>query len=177
MPRHRLFFGLQPPAPVLASLRAAAAQLQADGGPGGRSLPPEKLHLTLAFLGDFDDEGALRRALEAGAQVEASGFDFTLDQATSWGARQPLWVFTGVAAPFADLHASLLRCLHAQGLHADDEARAFVPHVTWLRNARQRLARTAIAPIAWPARDFVLYDSREGQYDVLARWPLGDDLA
>jgi 2'-5' RNA ligase len=176
MPRHRLFFALQPPATVLASLLAAVAQVQAERGPGGRPVPPDKLHLTLAFLGDCDDD-ASRRALEAGAMVEAPAFIFTLDQATSFAARQPPWVFTAAAGPFAGLRSSLLRNLHAQGLHADDEGRDFVPHVTWRRNARQRLAPTAIAPVPWPARDFVLYDSREGLYDVLARWPLGDDLA
>jgi 2'-5' RNA ligase len=177
MPRHRLFFGLQPPAPVLAQLLAAAARVQAQSAPGGRPVPREKLHLTLAFLGDFDDEDAVRRACDAGAQVEASGFDFILDQATSFGTRQPLWVFAGDAAPFAKLHAGLLRCLNAQDLHAHDEPRVFLPHVTWLRHARGRLPRMQIAPIAWPAREFVLYDSRQGQYHVLARWPLGDDLA
>ena len=172
MAAHRLFFGLQPPPPVLARLQQAAARLQADRVPGGRPVPAEKLHLTLAFLGDVEGEDVLRRAFDAGACVAAPGFDFRLDHALSFGGRQPPWVFAGASAPFAALQDSLQRCLHVQGLHARDEARAFVPHVTWLRNARARLPRTDISPIAWSAGELALYDSRDGNYAVLERWPL-----
>jgi len=172
MSRHRLFFGLQPPAPVLAQLLAAAAQVQAAHAPGGRATPAEKLHLTLAFLGDFEEGDAVRHALTAGGRLDATRFDFVLDRVQSLGGRQPLWVFAGDGAAFAPLHASLVQCLHALGVPAQDEARAFLPHLTWLRNARMRLPPTPIAPIAWPARDFLLYDSRGGHYEVLGRWPL-----
>jgi len=172
MSEHRLFVGLQPTLPVLGQLRQAGEALQAELAPGGRRVPAEKLHLTLAFLGDFHGEDAVRRALAAGALVDESRIEFELDHAASLGARQPLWVFTGASPPFERLHAGLLRGLHAHGLRPQDEARAFLPHVTWLRNARKRLARTVIAPIAWSAREFVLYDSCRGKYEVLARWPL-----
>ena len=166
MARHRLFLALTPPAPVLAQITRQAEALPADG----KATPPEKLHLTLAFLGDADPAAAAQAG--AGAAARIAPFDFALDEADSFAGG--VWFLRAPAAPFAALLAALFDALHAAGLHAHDASRAFVPHLTLRRRAAARLPRRAIAPIGWPARELRLYDSdlATGRYALRGRWPL-----
>ena len=173
---HRLFFALAPTPELVAHIEAAALALGATGA-GGRRTRADKLHVTLAFLGDFHaDSDALARALAVGAEVAAcvGGFDFALDHAFSFPGARPLWLLGGEAAPFATLHAQLLAALAGAGFQLRDAKRAFVPHVTLLRDARKALPHTPITPIDWRARELALYDSdlATGAYRILARWPL-----
>ena len=165
---HRLFFALSPGAAMRARIHAAANALPMGDG---RRTAAEKLHLTLAFLGDASPAPAI----EAGARAAASSvaFDFALDEIDSFPGGT--WILRAPAEPFAPLVSALLRELHANGLRAHDEARAFIPHVTVRRRASTRLARTPIEAVAWPARQLRLYDSdlSSGAYQLLGEWPLG----
>jgi 2'-5' RNA ligase len=175
-PRHRLFFALVPPPAVLSDIERIAADLQQRYAARGRAIRPEQLHLTLAFLGNFDDADAAERARQAGTQaaVDTQAFDVVLDRADSFPGTRPLWFLTGDAAPILPLQSRLLAALHAAGFEPKDAGRVYVPHLTLLRNAHARLPPTPIAPIAWTAREFVLIDSRSAgqRYLVLQRWPL-----
>jgi 2'-5' RNA ligase len=176
-PRHRLFFALVPPPAVVAAITQVADDLRQHAA-RGRPTRPEQLHLTLAFLGDFTEADAPRRALEAGAQaaVDARPFEVVLDRLDSFPGARPPWFLTGDAAPILPLQSRLLAALHAAGFRPKDAGRVFVPHVTLLRNAHGPLPPTPISPIAWPVRDFVLIDSGSAGrgYVTLQRWPLGD---
>ena len=175
---HRLFFALAPTPAVLAEIEAAAEALGVPAA-GGRRTRAEKLHLTLAFLGDFDAAAgtrAISQALLAGARAAANvlSFDFVLDQAFSFAGARPLWLLGGEAAPFKPLHVELMFALAAQQLVPRDAGRPFQPHVTLLRDARAPLPRTSIEPIHWRARELALFDSQlaTGRYDIVERWPL-----
>jgi 2'-5' RNA ligase len=163
---HRLFFALAPTPAVLAEIESAAETLGVPAA-GGRRTRPEKLHLTMAFLGDFDaaaGTSAISQALVAGAHTAGNvlAFDFVLDQAFSFSGARPLWLLGGEAAPFKPLHVELMFALAARQLVPRDAGRPFLPHVTLLRDARAAaahvdrshpLARERACPVRQPARD------------------------
>ena len=168
MAGHRLFFALAPPPAVCAQLERAAKALS----PSPRVTAGEHLQVTLAFLGDFPEASdAPARAMAAAGRTRGESFALVIDQAASFG---PTW-FLGSSSPpveLAALHASLAAELAREGFAL--ERRAFHPHVTFLRKAGSALPATPIAPIAWRAEHFQLYDSQPGErrYLELGRWPL-----
>ena len=174
MSAHRLFFALTPTDATRARIEACAATLPAAAG---RSTRADKLHLTLVFLGDVDPGLAQGAGENAAAKVQ--GFDFALEESDSFHGGT--WILRAPAAKFAPLLDALRSELRAAGLHAPDEHRDFVPHVTLRRRATARLPRAPIAPIPWPARRLCLYDSDlgTGRYTRLGAWPLqaADDVS
>jgi 2'-5' RNA ligase len=171
MPKHRLFFALTPAAPERNRLSAAAQRVTAAQRAPGRPTSAAQLHLTLAFLGEFEDDEAIARANAAGARVRAAPFTVRIDQAGSFG---PTWYLESAAPPpeLAALEAALRAELVQAGF--TPEARAFHPHLTFQRKAEHALPPTRIAPIRWPVESFTLFDSipNERRYLSLATWPL-----
>lgn len=166
----RVFLALEPPDELRARLGALADLAQAHCG--GRRVPDESLHLTLAFLGEV--EAARAEALAAWLQSESpAGGEWRLDR---WGAfRRPGIVWVGSKAPdpaLGTLQTRLWDGLEALG-HGGRPTR-FVPHVTLLRRAR-RLSIEALPPVelAWRWRRLTLLRSftlEDGpRYEVLAR--------
>ena len=167
----RLFFALWPDEPAAEKLAALAAELAglADGKPVAR----QKIHLTLAFLGDVD-ESALAAAMQAPAGLEAAPFEVVLDQVGSFRGARVAWAGCAEPSPaLAGLQARLARRLHALGFALDD--RPFTAHVTLARKVRRALGRRPAEPIAWRATEFALVRSElgKGSYTTLAGWKLG----
>jgi len=167
----RLFYALWPTPAVRAALADAAAAFDLRDS---RAVPPDNLHLTLAFLGAVDDGrcAALRRA--PGLPVPC--FTLCFDRGGWWRASRVAWT-APLAWPAAldDLAAGLVRSAGAVGLECDP--RPFQPHVTLARGvARAPRIHGAIA-VTWPVTDYALVASvgaPEGaRYEVLERWPLG----
>nr|WP_205743620.1 RNA 2',3'-cyclic phosphodiesterase [Halomonas alimentaria] len=161
---------LEPPPALRARLGALADLAQAQCG--GRRVPDESLHLTLAFLGEV--ETARAETLIEWLQGEApQGGEWRLDR---WGTfRRPGIVWVGGSTPdpaLAALQARLWDGLEALG-HGGPPTR-FVPHITLLRRAR-RLSIEALPPVdlTWRwrrltlLRSFTLDDGP--RYEVLAR--------
>lgn len=154
----RLFIALWPPPALAAALHARGAQALA--GTDARREAPERLHLTLHFLGRVPrhDLPALRAAL----CLPFTPFELRLGACTRW----PSGVV--VAEPLSSppallaLHAALAQTLAALGLPT--EARAFRPHVTLARrHAEPRLdGPAAAAPLRWRVRRYVLVESLPG---------------
>ena len=171
MAKHRLFFALSPAPAERRRLVQAAARIAAVQRAPGRPTPAAHLHLTLAFLGDCEDDDAVVRARQAGERVRATPFVLPIDQAASFG---PTW-FLGSVAPPPEL-AALQAALGSELAHAGFtlETREFHPHLTIQRKAEHALAPTRIAPIRWPVASFTLFESfpNERRYLQLASWPL-----
>jgi 2'-5' RNA ligase len=181
--RQRLFFALWP-TPALAERLAALAET-CQASCGGRTMRRETLHLTLAFIGELEEARlpALRAAVAAlfAADRAASAqpalppaFTLHLDQLGYWPHNHILW--TGCSAPGAAvmaLAAALAAALQAAGFAL--EARAFLPHVTLLRNA-QTAALPAMPLLPWPAHEVLLVRSDlsagHAAYEVIDRWAL-----
>jgi len=171
--RLRLFCGLRLPDDRLRQV--AAWQLREL--PRGRIVPPENLHLTLAFLGSqaAADAPAVARALEDAAR-EASGLCFRLH---GYRETRSVGMLTfddehGRGAAFAGRLGSLLEAL---GLYRP-EGRPWLPHLTVLRfRERPRLSPELPALGEVSPSDAAVFISRlrrdGAQYEVFEAVPLG----
>ena len=169
--RARVFFALWPDMEVRDALTAVAQECKLECG--GRQTPPEKLHITLFFVGDVERATVPRLQSVAGA-LKAAPFRLDIAELGLWRHNRIVWAGSRSAPPaLAALVSNLTRGLFALGVRSED--RPYVPHVTLLRNARAAPGRTRMTPIAWHARELVLVESvaADGatRYEVVARWP------
>jgi 2'-5' RNA ligase len=173
----RLFLAIDPPVPV----REALTGLQTNV-PGARWAPPEKVHLTLHFLGDVADEQVplLEAAL---AQVNERGFSLSVEGLGAFPNTQSARVL--VAQVGLDPGLALLRDQTGAALELlgfASERRPYRPHLTLARLKRpDRQAVRAFLTQPVPALPFEveafhLYASRlypEGtRYTGLRSFPL-----
>jgi 2'-5' RNA ligase len=147
------------------------------------------LHLTLAFLGELDDE-RLAAATEAAKEAASAHAPFTLRLANlgAFGsARSPRVIWVGLAGDVARLRAlqsTVADALEARGFAR--EARPFAPHLT-LARIKKPLSDAALttltraqsepAPDAtWQADAISVMKSElarpAARYTALSRWPL-----
>jgi 2'-5' RNA ligase len=191
VPNRRLFVALEPPEPVRRRLALLAAELRRSAGRAAddvRWVEPEKIHLTLQFLGAVPEErvAAVTEAVRAAA---AAARPLSLEVRGAGGfpnARRPRVVWAGLGGdvePLAALALDLGRRLAPLGYAPED--RPFSPHLT-LGRARDRrgapglagaLAHAAQADGApWRASELVLVEShlspKGPRYEAIARCPL-----
>ncbi len=160
----RLFLALWPDDMLRA--RLTEAQRAWHWPPRAALVPPQRLHLTLHFLGEVGEPEA--RAL-IDRLPPAESFALRIQSAACWP--QGLAVLEVVEPPPAlvRLHAALADTLHGLGLRA--EARRFRPHVTLARHAQGALAPEPPEAIEWPVRDYALVRSYAGpppRYETIA---------
>ena len=156
-PPLRLFLALWPPAAVGGALRG-----HADGWnwpPGARRTRPERLHITLHFIGDVpaSEVAALQDAL----CVAWDGCELAFDRAEVWPGG--IAVLEAAQAPqsLQALHAALGERLRACALPV--ESRRFRPHVTRARTAQGARAPAAFGTLRWPAPpEYLLVQSLPG---------------
>ena len=167
--RHRVFFALWPDDATRAAIsRTTRDAVQASGG---RPIAKERLHLTIAFLGELTAAGLA--AARGVPPIRVGPFELALDAVGVWPESKILWLapLTPPAA-LGELEATLWDALAARGFRPED--RVYRPHVTLARRARP--LDGAVAPIRWPVRDLALVesfpDARNVHYEVLERWPL-----
>ena len=158
----RLFYALWPDAATRTALLAWQARLQ------GKPVRAEKLHLTLAFLGQrpASELPALQTLL---AQLPAHPIPLLFDHASHFAQLALAWA--ALAQPshaLLDLRAACMHGLAQQGLAPRFEHDRFTPHVTLARQAPP--ASQDFAPIAWQADELVLVESLKssGDYRILA---------
>lgn len=169
--QRRVFFALRPEAATAQALAGCGREVQLQSS--GRLMRTDSLHLTLAFIGDVE-AGRLLALLSAAQRVLGETFVMQLDWLAGWPRQRLLWA--GMQQPpraLMDLAAGLRAALEEAGFAL--EQRAFVPHVTLLRNlpAAAAWAPRAMPPLPWRVQDFVLLESLgAGVYRPLGRWPL-----
>src|SRR2546421_4845022 len=104
--------------------------------PGLRWVAPEGIHLTLAFLGELNDEQLAEalRATERAAR-EVSPFEYRLTRPGLFGSpKQPRVIWIGIDEPSGNLqllHRQLSLELVQRGFEID--TRPFSPHLTLAR--------------------------------------------
>lgn len=171
----RCFVALSLPDPIIDSLVQTQSHLR-----DGRPVPPENLHLTLAFLGALDD-ASIEAVHEVLSALPLTALTLRLDGIEILGRE---WS-PGIAArimPSAPLMALQTKVAQAcRGAGAELPRRRFHPHVTLCRGVRAQgvlcgaegaaaLEKQAFAPLAMG-----LYASTlraEGAvYETLALYP------
>ena len=162
----RLFFAIWPGAAAARELARVAESLA--GLVGGRPIPAEKIHMTLAFLGSLDEGGAGRAAIAA-ARVRPDEIRMAIDQVGSFRRARVGW-----AAPsqpderLGRLQERLAAELRAAGFALEE--RAFTPHATLVRKIGKPVPRAPMAPIEWRSRALTLVETTGGRYEVLESW-------
>ncbi len=167
----RLFFALWPDEGVRAQLARWTRELHAVCG--GRTMRAGNLHMTLAFLGKVE-EARLAEVERAADGVVPRAVSLVLDQPGYWKHNRIAWAGASSAPEELEaLVAGLRGALANSGIGFD--AKAFVSHVTLLRDARAPRAMPALDPIEWRCDGFALVRSvalsRGSEYRVLKAWP------
>jgi 2'-5' RNA ligase len=164
----RLFFALWPPADTARALAQWASEAQR--ATGGKAVAEEKIHLTLAFLGEADAQRAIRAARRV------SGKPHALPIEEAWYVRENRMVWVRPHETPAALQA-LFGQLSLE-LYREEfilERRPFAAHVTLIRNAR-RATLPALPAVEWPVREFLLVRSalspQGARYEPLERFEL-----
>jgi 2'-5' RNA ligase len=139
----------------------------------GKPVPADNFHVTLLFLGDVDAAQlpAICAAVER-LQRPKAPLRLLLDRLQVW-PRAGALVLEPEQAPAAlrQLVYALQQALLPLGIEA--QARDYRPHLTLSRDFRTQVPEAMEAPqFHLLAREFVLYESRKGQYWPLAQWPL-----
>jgi 2'-5' RNA ligase len=169
--RQRLFFALWPDAATRDAIANTGRELL---GRRVKPVPPENLHITLAFAGPVI--APVRDCLVAAAAgIHVAPFELTLDHAGHWPRPRVLWVApTHTPASLWSLVEALNRAFDACGLPR--ETRPFQAHVTLARKLDRAPPLAALPPVTWSISDFSLVesvtDARGACYRRLFTWKL-----
>jgi 2'-5' RNA ligase len=170
--RHRVFFALWPDDATRAAISRATRAVV--GASGGRPIAKERLHVTVAFLGELAAAGLA--AVHAVPPVAVGAFELVLDLVGVWPESKILWLAPS-APPEAllELEARLWDGLAERGFVPEE--RVYRPHVTLARRARP--VEAVVEPVRFTVRDLALVESfpdgRNVHYEVLDRWRLAAD--
>jgi 2'-5' RNA ligase len=148
----RLFFALWPPAEAARILFKFSNEMQALTG--GRVTAEDKIHLTLAFLGEADPAKAIRAA----RTVKGQAHELPMEEVRYWRENQIVWAGPRATPPaLAALHQALSMALYREEFIL--ERRPFAAHVTLIRKAR-RAELPPVPAVQWPVRELLLVQSR-----------------
>jgi RNA 2',3'-cyclic 3'-phosphodiesterase len=140
----RLFLALWPTPALLDDLLAHAATW--TWPERARRTRPERLHLTLHFLGNVPAERL--RALRSGLDVKWTGCELALDRASVWPGGIAVLEAGEVPPELARLQAPLADRLRALEVPVED--RPYRPHVTLARKAHGAKPPDFV-PLRWTA--------------------------
>lgn len=163
----RLFLALWPGPAANAGLLAwrDAWQWPRDVAP----VRPERLHVTLHFLGDV--AAARLPELRAGLAVPFSAFELRFGRPALWPHGIAVLQPTNAPQRLQDLHACLGEAAQRLGLRT--ETRPYRPHVTLARAAEGAVPPVRGPQLRWTVRGYALVESRRaaaGQYRLLERY-------
>lgn len=147
----RIFVGLPVDDAARATLARASARLQREVRSGVQWVAPEKLHVTLAFLGDVTPEQVASFSAALRPRLAGVGpFAGTVAGLGTYGRpTAPSVIWAGIAAgteTLAALAARTAETCAALGLRTDE--RLFHAHVTLGRVKRARARRDVLQAIA-----------------------------
>jgi len=167
-PTRRLFFALWPDAQQRGALHSATRQCVSSCG--GRPVPVQSLHLTLAFLGAVPEgrvpelDRIARRVADA-FPARAQPLLLTFDRLAHW-ARPQILCALGTEEPAADTDAASAPALAAT-LKNETVAAGFSPdlkpfraHVTVARKVAHAPSALALQAVLWRFDAFALIENR-----------------
>ena len=164
-----MFFALWPDDATRAAISRAtrdAVRLS-----GGRPIAKERLHVTIAFLGELTAAGL--EVARGVPPIPVGPFELTFDAVGVWPESKILWLApSAMPEALSQLEERLWTALVERGFRAEE--RVYRAHVTLARRARP--VEVAVEPVSFPVRDLALVESfpdgRNVHYEVLERWAL-----
>jgi 2'-5' RNA ligase len=148
----KLFYALWPD----AATRAALARLPLPAG--GRRMPEDQLHLTLAFLG-MQPAALVPQLANVLDTLPFAAIRMTIDRFGVFERPRILWAGMDPPAALPDLRRDLLQALQTVSPTLAVTGR-FTPHVTLMRNLPQGTQPEALTqPIGWLADRMTLVAS------------------
>ncbi len=168
----RLFFAVWPPHRTAERLAHWAAQAQKSTG--GRLTRAESIHLTLAFLGEVEEE-KVAAAVRAARRTQGERHALPIEEGRLWAHNRIVWVGPReMPAALGSIAERLRALLAAEGFNL--ERRPFAAHITLIRKARSEGRLPPLPAVEWPVDEFVLVrsllSSRGSSYQALERFPL-----
>ena len=160
----RLFVALWPAPAIRHALRERRDAW--DWPRGASPVHPDKLHVTLHFLGGVPTERVPE--LRRGLAVPFTPFELSFGPPKLW--HNGIAVLEPHSEPpeLLQLHASLSEALLALGMQP--EARKYRPHVTLARRATSAIVPPESSPLIWKIDGYALVESQPnngGVYTVL----------
>ena len=160
----RLFVALWPEAALASALHARCGVCAPD--PSARVVTPQRVHLTLHFLGNVPRQRL--PALVTALQVPFQPFELRFSHCEQWPHGLRVVVPDTAVPPLTQLHAALGEAL--QGLGLPVEQRPFRPHLTLARRTTAPLPAPNGPALRWPVSGYVLVESQAsppGAYKVV----------
>lgn len=170
---HTWFFALRPSAEDALRIHAFGGKLLSEMGVSGRLTDPERLHVTLEWLGPDVDDAAIEAACRAADTLRFSRSEARFDAALTFSAPKGPFVLLGGEGldDVRRLRNGLVMAMADRGFKP---SRAYEPHMTLCYDQRHRVARTSIEPIGITVTEFALVKSHVGlsRHEVLRTWQL-----
>ena len=167
----RLFLAALPDAVTASRIFKLASALKRAHGFSGRLIAPERLHVSLFFLGPLDLERAPRRAV---GDVRMPPFEVSFDRTASFcgrpGSRPFVLIGGGGLGQLKSFRQGLAAELAREGMRRLARP-SFEPHVTLLYDAHGVDEYPLGEPVSWTINEIVLIGSKSG-HAHLAKWRL-----
>ena len=160
----RLFIALWPGPDLASALHAQCGVCATD--PSARVVTPQRVHLTLHFLGAVPRQRL--PALVTALQVPFQPFELRFSHCEQWPHGLRVAVPDTAVPPLIRLHAALGEAL--QGLGLPVEQRPFRPHLTLARRTTAPLPAPNGPALRWPVSGYALVESQAsppGAYKVV----------
>ncbi len=149
----RLFIALWPEAAFASALHAQCGACTTD--PRARVVTPERLHMTLHFLGPVPRQQL--PALVSALRVPFQPFEFSFSRCEQWPHGLLVAVTDMVPPQLVQLHGALGAVL--QGLELPVDERPFRPHLTLARRHSEPLPVPTGPPLRWAVTAYALVES------------------
>ncbi|MBU1376288.1 MAG: 2'-5' RNA ligase family protein [Alphaproteobacteria bacterium] len=176
--KHVVYFAILPPPEVAEQALRLITAARGRHGLTAKPTPPDRLHVSLNYIGDFKRPcgPVIDKAAEAARPVAARPFTVAFNRFGSWGLGGKggpivLWGDDGVIG-VDDLYSSIHRALVKPGMVPRREVE-MTPHMTLIRD-KAHIPETFVDPVSWTVDEFVLIYAihGEGRYEVVERYPL-----
>ncbi len=126
----RLFIAIRLSDEVRKALLSCMRDMKRQGV-RGNYVPAENLHLTLAFIGEYDDPARVKKAIES---IPGPKFSLKLSECGNFG--NLLWAGVEENRELNAYVKELRGALRASGVPFD--SKKFVPHITLVRKAARK---------------------------------------
>lgn len=176
--KHVVYFALLPPPEAAEAAARLIVSARGVHGLTAKPTPPNRLHLSLNYVGDFKRPPApvIAKARDAARPIAARRFRVDLNRFGSWGVggqESPIVLWgddgvIGVSGLYSTIHKALAKLDMAPRREPE-----MTPHMTLTRD-KAKIPETFVDPVGWTVDEFVLIYAvhGEGRYEVIERYPL-----